>query len=813
MNQLFISGFGASHSEKSRPYMTIDLAGIRAMVDNPVCVDKLQAQWFIPSTLPTRTFKEQEMRGEFWMLWADLDENPPSLEAVADLIRPLECDYEIYTSRSATIELPKCRILIPLEGPLTGQCWSVCQEILNDLLDAGGASPDRANERCGQLCFLPNRGVYYEIFVRRTQSFFDPLSTWAKQIQVKKDALRAHEQEIQERHLKAIERKASLNFGQEPTLIDAFNATYPVEEVLLRAGYDQRGNRFRHPNSQSGSFSASVQDGRVNSLSTADPLYSNGQGAHDAFSAYTVLFAGGDSGRALRQAGDEMVMIGEESWNAIKRREYAIEHADEPMDFTELFKNLKAKAPRDEETGSVEFANNATPEPELAKSLTSEFALNRFVLNGMSGELEAQMLDDVFVLGRLAILGQSTAIYAPPNAGKTLITLALIIESIKDGRIDGSQIYYINADDNYKGLVTKLKLAEEYGFQMIAPDHKEFKLERFTDHLTKSIKEKTARGVVVILDTVKKFTDIMNKRVVSDFGKVIRAFVQAGGTVIMLAHVNKHRDEEDKPIAAGTSDIIDDVDCAYILDTHSQGFGEYLSTFENRKARGDVAMRVSYRFSRHEGQEYRELLASVSEVSQEEVNQIAKDAELFDSREKNADLIEQIKAIIVGGAVQKTDIITKAHKETRKSRDLIRKVLERHTGESQLMGYSWKVITGPNNAQIYSVFDKHPLLSTKINTPPVATQNPSNTPANPERPANPILSGVYEGGETSDIFEKPANPITVNLSGMGCTILNITSTANLTLANAAPDHLRITPAMAAYLAAKGRISLGEEHNG
>lgn len=799
MNQLFISGFGASHSEKSRPYTTINLAGIRTLVDNPVCVDKLQAQWFIPSTLPTRTFKEQEMRGEFWMLWADLDQNPPGLEAVADLIRPLECDYEIYTSRSATLEIPKFRILIPLAQPLSGKRWSLCQEILNDLLEQANATPDRANERCGQLCFLPNKGAYYEAAVRRDNVFLDAAHVWADRLQEKEAALRKHEQAIEERRSQARERKASASISGEPNLIDVFNAQYPVEDILLQAGYEQRGNRFRHPQSQSGSFSASVQDRRVNSLSTADPLYSKGQGAHDAFSAYTVLFAGGDSGRALRQAGDEMVMIGEESWNAVKRREYAIEHADEPMDFTELFNNLKAKAPK--------------PEPELAESLTSEFVLNRFVLNGMSRELEAQMLDDVFVLGRLAILGQSTAIYAPPNAGKTLITLALIIESIKEGRIDGSQIYYINADDNYKGLVTKLKLAEEYGFQMIAPDHKEFKLERFTDHLTKSIKEKTALGVVVILDTVKKFTDIMNKRVVSDFGKVIRAFVQAGGTVIMLAHVNKHRDEEDKPIAAGTSDIIDDVDCAYILDTHSQGFGEYLSTFENRKARGDVAMRVSYRFSRHEGQEYRELLASVSEVSQEEVNQIAKDAELFDSREKNADLIEQIKAIIVGGAVQKTDIITKAHKETRKSRDLIRKVLERHTGESQLMGYSWKVITGPNNAQIYSVFDKHPLLSTKINTPPAATQNPSNTPANPEKPANPILSGVYEGGETSDTFEKPANPITVDLSGMGCRILNITSTANLALANVVPTNFSITPAMAAYLAAKGRISLGGEHNG
>ncbi len=811
MNAKLLSGFGTTHSDKSRPYTTIDLAGIRALVDNPVSVDKLQAQWFIPSTLMTRTFREQEARGEFWMLWADLDQNPPGIDTVADLLRPLEVDYDIYASRSATVEVPKCRILIPLAAPLSGKRWSLCQEILNDLLEQANATPDRANERCGQLCFLPNKGAYYEAAVRRDNVFLDAAHVWADRLQEKEAALRKHEQAIEERRSQARERKASASISGELNLIDVFNATYPVEEVLLRAGYDQRGNRFRHPHSQSGSFSASVQDGRVNSLSTADPLYSNGQGAHDAFSAYTVLFAGGDSGRALRQAGDEMVRIGEESWNAVKRREYAIAHAPESMDFTELFKNLKAKAPRGEETGSVEFANNATPEPELAESLTSEFVLNRFVLNGMSGELEAQMLDDVFVLGRLAILGQSTAIYAPPNAGKTLITLALIIESIKDGRIDGSQIYYINADDNYKGLVTKLKLAEEYGFQMIAPDHKEFKLERFTDHLTKSIKEKTARGVVVILDTVKKFTDIMNKRVVSDFGKVIRAFVQAGGTVIMLAHVNKHRDEEDKPIAAGTSDIIDDVDCAYILDTHSQGFGEYLSTFENRKARGDVAMRVSYRFSRHEGQEYRELLATVSEVSQEEVNQIAKDAELFESRDKNADLIEQIKAIIVGGAVQKTDIITKAHKETRKSRDFIRKVLERHAGESQLMGYSWRVMTGPNNAQIYSVFDKHPLLSTKINTTPVATQNPSTTPANHEKPANPIQSEVYEGGETSDIFEKPANPIVIVLGGNNATTMNTCKLAYRPLAMD-DDHVAITQAMAEYLKAKGRVDgLGDHH--
>ena len=32
-----------------------------------------------------------------------------------------------------------------------------------------------------------------------------------------------------------------------PSLIDAFNEAYTVDEILLQAGYDQRGHTFRHP--------------------------------------------------------------------------------------------------------------------------------------------------------------------------------------------------------------------------------------------------------------------------------------------------------------------------------------------------------------------------------------------------------------------------------------------------------------------------------------------------------------------------------------------------------------------------------------
>lgn len=756
MGPQFISGFGASHSEKNRPYTTIDLAGIRALVDAPAGVDKLQAQWFIPSTLLTRTFREQEAHGEFWMLWADLDQEPLPLESVAELIRSLGCDYEIYTSRSATVDVPKCRILIPLSKPLSGKRWVICQEIFNDLLVAGGAIPDRANERCGQLCFLPNRGEHYETFVRRDEVFFDPLTAWAPEIQVKEDKLKKQEEEVQARRVVALERKASLGLGREPTLIEAFNASYPVEEILLRAGYDQRGNRFRHPNSESGSFSASVQDGRVHSLSTADPLYTNGQGAHDAFSAFTVLFADGGSSRALKQAGDQMVMIGNESWNAVKQREYAIAHAPEPVDISGLLLNLRAQ-PEDPPPDTPQASDEPVPSEPIALPPPS-FILDRFVLNGQSAQMEAQMLDDKFVLDGLAIYGQITVIYAPPNAGKTLITLQLIIEAIRKGEIQGFDVYYINADDNYKGLVTKLKLAEKNGFQLIAPYLNDFKLDEFTNNLSKSVADNTARGKVVMLDTVKKFTDIMNKSTVSDFSQVLRAFAQAGGTVILLAHVNKHRDLDKKVVAAGTSDLMDDADCVYTLDTANQGHGYYLATFENKKSRGDVKMSVTYRYMRYPDQSYEELLGSVRLVTHKEIEESQRAAEIEQSRQANRELLTVLVDIMNEGMTIKGEIVKEAVKRAEVSKDTVNQVLRTHTGEYYLSGHYWTMVVGEKNAKLFTLLKEYqkPYKPAPKDKPSDAVRGVTLT-ASTASTANSIRTGLTDDDNVSQAAASTAN--------------------------------------------------------
>ncbi len=332
---LLCSGFGQFHTNEPgkkirKPYTQINLEEIRELVDNPQQVDKSQAQWLIPSTLLSRTFKEQEVKGEFHLLWADIDANPNGIHAIAEIIEDMILGYnfEIYTSKSATEANQKCRILIPSK-PLIGSDWVLVQEILNDKLQKKDITPDRASEGAAQLCYLPNRGGFYETNSKRDGKNFDPMNEWADLIQIKceKETARIAEQERSKSEA-TLKREAFNSYSGTddfPSLIDAFNAAYTVQGILLQAGYDQKGDSFRHPNSESGSFSANVKNDRVHSLSSNDPLYTGGEGggAHDAFSAFTVLFHDGDQDAALKEAGNNWVMIGSESWNTVKQREYA----------------------------------------------------------------------------------------------------------------------------------------------------------------------------------------------------------------------------------------------------------------------------------------------------------------------------------------------------------------------------------------------------------------------------------------------------------------------------------------------------------
>ncbi len=126
-----------------------------------------------------------------------------------------------------------------------------------------------------------------------------------------------------------------------------------------------------------------------------------------------------------------------------------------------------------------------------------------------------------------------------------------------------------------KGLTIKGKDSSKKGFNMLAPGYKGFEAEHLLPMLGQLIIEKQARGKIIILDTLKKFTSLMDKKSSANFGIKIREFISHGGTIIALAHTNKNRSDDGKLIFEGTGDITNDVDCYYTIDIKEEITDEY----------------------------------------------------------------------------------------------------------------------------------------------------------------------------------------------------------------------------------------------
>ena len=138
--------------------------------------------------------------------------------------------------------------------------------------------------------------------------------------------------------------------------------------------------------------------------------------------------------------------------------------------------------------------------------------LDKFSLRGMSQEIEKQIMEEVHVLSEIALLGQLIALYAPPNTGKTLFTLYMLTQSIKNGLIDPSKVYYLNMDDTINGLLEKLIISEKYGFHMLSEGYNGFGAKKFVGTIRSMTENGSAKGDILVLDTLKKFLDLMNKR-------------------------------------------------------------------------------------------------------------------------------------------------------------------------------------------------------------------------------------------------------------------------------------------------------------
>jgi len=279
----------------------------------------------------------------------------------------------------------------------------------------------------------------------------------------------------------------------------------------------------------------------------------------------------------------------------------------------------------------------------------------------------------------------------------------MLVEAVQSGTIDGSNVFFVNADDHFRGLIEKLEIAESFGFHILSPAHEGFETDHLEPLLDNLIESGKAKDSIFILDTIKKFVDHMNKKSGREFGKYVRKFISHGGTIIGLSHTNKNKDPDGKSVYSGTTDIVDDFDCAYMLEMLNSDSNEKTVSFENFKSRGDVAVKQSYKYTREEKQTYDALLKTVTAIGDTEADR----TRLLSSRRKfaeaHSDTINEVVACINAGINKKTELMKEVRKRTGVSQPKISGVLNSFTGKDRSLYQFWTVRTGQNNSQIYSL--------------------------------------------------------------------------------------------------------------
>ena len=325
---------------------------------------------------------------------------------------------------------------------------------------------------------------------------------------------------------------------------------------------------------------------------------------------------------------------------------------------------------------------------------------------GESEAMEKKMLEDKFVLDDLALLGQWTNFYASHGVGKTLMTIRLLKDAIESDVLDGRQVFYVNADDNYKGSVEKLAIAEELGIEMLLPHRNDFDPDMLISEMREAAKKNEARNIIIVLDTLKKFADLMDKTKGTAFGKVARHFVQAGGTLICLAHTNKHKDSDGKSVYSGTTDIADDSDCVYIIDKldEDQVSGSQTIVFRNEKSRGNVIDEKSFSYYKHQGASYADFLETIEAIDPEAAELARKTAESYKRLKKDNRIVGLIKeALEEDKTLALTNLMEIVRERSGISIADCREVADRYSGDHWDEFVFWKISSGTNNRKTLAV--------------------------------------------------------------------------------------------------------------
>jgi len=284
---------------------------------------------------------------------------------------------------------------------------------------------------------------------------------------------------------------------------------------------------------------------------------------------------------------------------------------------------------------------------------------------------------------KMVAMTELSVVYGSPGSGKTWVILSDIRRSILDNTIRGENVVYVNLDDSAIGLAEKAEILAGLNIKMI----KEFDL-MMLDAMSE---ENVAKGKVIVIDTVKKIVNLMDKAQVTYLMKQLKKFTHAGGTVILIAHANKNLGPDGLPVLEGVGDLRNDADCVVRVQRHK----DIIIMSNDNKSRSYVEPEAIFQTS--ETKDYKSLMHSIKQLNGPEAEDLKLQREQECFKEDNRRLIETITEMIGLFPVKKTELVKDLIEDTGLSRRAIVTTLE------LLEGDLWDLEKGPNNSKNYSM--------------------------------------------------------------------------------------------------------------
>lgn len=301
-------------------------------------------------------------------------------------------------------------------------------------------------------------------------------------------------------------------------------------------------------------------------------------------------------------------------------------------------------------------AKPSKPDP-LASILSCEMTI----------EQVAKLADQKFIEPDLFVHGHVIVLPAPPNAGKTTI----VFFHLAPRWTAQYTVMYIDADSNPSDVKRMHGHAMKHGIRYITPDYIEGgsaeKTLRDLEALAKS--DIDLGGYILVIDTLKKFANVIHKAGMSTLMKLFRKLSSKGMTVILLAHTNKYRDAEGNLVFEGVQDLKSDSDEMIYLEPHENPDGSLTVSSRRDKAR---ALIKPFTWTIHRDRtvtresDYVDVLANVKQAAM---------------RERDEPVIEAVMDVLsVGGIKSQTEVL--AHCATcRFTEKRVRKVLKTYTDD------------------------------------------------------------------------------------------------------------------------------------